>query len=345
MRTPVTVGVVCGLSGAGARLARAFDELPQATLRWVCDDGPRQASVGYGPATAWTTDFGSLLGDEDLDAIVFASTELAAGGRALAALAADKHVLVDGPLARGSAESDELVAAAARRKRQLMAHSPALLRPGVTRLHRLIERGALGELYYVHAYCYDLRRDEPVDLLRELGAETITVVLDLLHDEPVEAFASGESYLGRDRPDVLHARLGFATGIDVHLHLSCLEGERAERIVVVGSEATAILDAGDPEHELTLRVNGPAGGDFGELSVEQGGAIVFRLPPADCRAGCAHFLSAVRSRSEIRHGREASAALAVVEALERSCAARGSTETIAPRSGCGQEKVIALRSV
>ena len=196
MRAPVNVGVVCDSSGLGATLARTFDALPQARLRWICDRAPRVASVGYGAATAWTTDFGKLLADEDLDAVVFASTELAAEGRALAALAADKHVLVDGPLARRSVEADELVDAAARHKRQLMAHSAALYRPGVTRLHRLLERGALGEIFYVHAYRFDLRRDDSGDLLRELGAETIAVVLDLLRDEPVEAIAVGESYLG-----------------------------------------------------------------------------------------------------------------------------------------------------
>jgi predicted dehydrogenase len=345
MRTPVTVGVVCDESGLGAALARTFDELPQARLRWVCDKGPRVASVGYGPSTAWTTDFSELLDDEDLDAVVFASTDLAAEGRALAALAADKHVLIDGPLARRSAEAEELVAAAARRKRQLMAHTEALLRPGVTRLHRLVERGALGEIFYIHAYRYELRGDHPVDLLRELGAETIAVLLDLLRDEPVEALATGESYLDRARPDVVHAKLCFATGIDVHLHLSCLEGERTERIVVVGSAATAVLDAADPERELSLRVDGAAEGTFGELAVEQGGTIAFRLPAADClRASCARFLTAVRSRSEVPHGREAAATLAVVEALERSCATHGSIETIAPRQEREQANVIAFRS-
>ena len=240
MRTPVTVGVVCGVSGLGATLARAFDELPQSSLRWICDQAPRTASVGYGPATAWTSDFDELLQDEDLDVVVFASSELAGSGRALAALAADKHVFVDGPLASGSVEADEIVAAAAKRNRHLMAHSPALLRPGVLRLHRLIDRGALGEIFYVHARRFALRAEhQDVDVLWDLGADTIATVLDLLGDEPVEAHASGVSYLGRQAPDVIFAKLEFATGIGVYVHLSCLEGETADHISVVGSEATA----------------------------------------------------------------------------------------------------------
>jgi hypothetical protein len=86
MRTPVTVGVVCGVNGLGDALARAFDALPQATLRWICDDAIRSSSIGYGPATAWTRDFDELLQDEDLDAIAFASADLAGRSRALMAL-------------------------------------------------------------------------------------------------------------------------------------------------------------------------------------------------------------------------------------------------------------------
>ena len=123
MRTSVTVGVVCA-TGLGSGLARAFDALPQATLRWICDDAPRAESVGYGPATSWTRDFDELLQDEQLDAIAFASGELAARGRSLAALTADKHVLVNGPLAPTSAEADELLAAASRGDRRVMAHTP-----------------------------------------------------------------------------------------------------------------------------------------------------------------------------------------------------------------------------
>jgi predicted dehydrogenase len=343
MRTPVTVGVVRGASGLGATLARAFDELPQSSLRWICDEGPRIASVGYGPATAWTNDFDELLQDEDLDSIVFSSSELAGRGRALAALAADKHVFIDGALAAGSAEADELVAAAAKQHRRLMAHSPALLRPGVLRLHRLIDRGALGEIFYVHARRYALRSEQNVDVLWDLGAETIALVLDLLGDEPVEAHASGESYLARATPDVISAKLGFATGIGVYVHLSCLEGQAADHISVVGSEATAVLDATDPEHELSIYINGPNPGAFDDLTVEQGDRITFRLPAEDSLpVACARFLTAVRSQSDVPYAREASAALAVVEALELSCANRGTTEAIAPRPGRVEQNVIAF---
>jgi predicted dehydrogenase len=209
----------------------------------------------------------------------------------------------------------------------------------------LIERGALGDIFYVHADHYVLRGDAELDLLREVGQETLAVVLDLLGDEPVAARARGDAYLGRDWSDVVLAQLGFATGIDVHLHLSHLEGENVERITVVGSEATAVLDSGNPDRELSLRVTSPAPGVYDDVSVEEGGRIEFRLPAEDTlRLGCIRFLTAVRSRGDLPYGREASAVLAVVEALERSCAAGGSPESIAPRLALQDKNVIAFRN-
>jgi hypothetical protein len=50
----------------------------------------------------------------------------------------------------------------------------------------------------------------------------------------------------------------------------------------------------------------------------------------------------VRSQSDVPYGRESSAALAVVEALELSCANQGTTEAIAPRPGRLEQNVIAF---
>jgi predicted dehydrogenase len=345
VRTPVTVGVVCGSNGLGDALARAFDALPQATLRWICDDATRASSIGYGPATAWTRDFDELLQDEDLDAIAFASADLAERGRALTALECEKHVFVDGLLGSTASEADKLVAAAARGNRRLLTQAPVLLRPEVLRLHRLIDRGALGEIFYVHARRYALRPDLELDLLCDLGLELVALTLDLLGDEPVEAEAYGESYLGRQRPDVIFAKLRFATGIGVNLHLSCLEGESAERVSVVGSKATAVLDGADPERALSVYVNGSTPSMFDELPVEPGDKVAFRQVPDDgLRLGCSRFLTAVRSNVETSFGREASAALAVVEALELSCRNRGAAEPVAPRASAAEQNVIAFRT-
>ena len=77
-----------------------------------------------------------------------------------------------------------------------------------------------------------------------------------------------------------------------------------------------MLDAADPERALSVYVNGSTPSMFDELPVEPGDKVAFRQVPDDgLGLGCSRFLTAVRSSGDTSFGREAAAALAVVEAL------------------------------
>ncbi len=343
MRTPVAVGVV-GATDRATALARAFSDLPQATLRWICDENSLRRLTSAADGTALTNDLDDLIEDEDLDAIVFASAGLASRGRAHAALEADKHVYIDGPLALTSAEANELVEAAERRDRRLWAQSPGLLGAAGRQLHGLVERGALGEIFYLHARRFVHRLDDGSDLLWRSAAETVALVLALLGDEPIEVLGRGESYLARGRPDVVFAELRFATGIAAHMHLSCLEGDEVEQLSVVGSELTAVLDRGSPGRELSLYSVGSGARSFDGLLVEPGSVVALSLPRDDAtRAACARFVTSVRSPGDAHSGREAATVVAVIEALERSCRWRGDLQPVAARSAPAEQNVIELR--
>jgi predicted dehydrogenase len=250
MRTPVTVGIV-GDTDRSTALARAFSESPLSSLRWITDERSRPRWTGGGLRTAWAADFDTLLHDEELDAIVFASTAVAAQGRAREALEADKHVYIEGPLAFTAVEANELVYVAERRDRCLWAQSTPLLGSSTLQLRALVEREMLGEIFYLHATRFVRSEEAAFDLLWGVGVETVALALDLLGDEPVDARGHHESYRGLGHHDLVFAELRFATGAAFHMHLSCLEGDTVDRFAVVGSELTAVLDAGTPTNVAT----------------------------------------------------------------------------------------------
>lgn len=328
MRTPVTVGVVSSGSQVAA-VTRAFADLSQSTLRWVCDDSsPHRPAVSQ-PGPKQTDDFDQLLDDEELDAIAFASPTLALPARVRSALEADKHVYVGGTLLASAAEAEALVALAARRNRRLWAHSPELFRPAARRLRGLVERGALGEIFYLHAQRYVQADANGLDLLLGPGSETVALALHLLEDEPIEVEARAESYRDGSGADLVFAELRFATGIGVHVHVSRLEGRTLDRLSVVASELTAVLDASKPERELALFAAADAPRSLDDLSLEPGSMVAFRLPDSGLtREACTRFLTSVRSPGEGEHGHETALVVRVVEALERSCVRGGTVESI-----------------
>jgi predicted dehydrogenase len=314
MRTPIAVGVV-GLGRRGPLLAHAFDGLPQAKLSWLCDHSPR-AQLRMRPAypqARFTSDLDDLLNDESLDAVVLATPAGSHYELARRVLDADKHVLVERPLALRSDHAKELVRRAERGGQRLLVANPLVFHPAVRRLKELVDLGHLGDLYYLYGEHHepgDARDREPA--LWSLGASSISIVLHLLADEPVAAVAHGGSYLEPGITDVVSCHLTFATGIRAQVHLSLLEPGRSCRLTLVGSRGTATFDDGEPEHKLSVH--------------DRNGEIV--LPRLSSQGAlhlqCAHFLAAIRSGTDlVSGGLEGLALVTVLEALERSLGTNG----------------------
>jgi predicted dehydrogenase len=341
MRTPVTVGIV-GDTDRSTALARAFSESPLSSLRWITDERSRPRWTGGGLRTAWTADFDTLLDDEELDAIVFSSTAVAAQGRAREALEADKHVYIEGPLAFTAAEANELVHVAERRDRCLWAQSTPLLASSTVQLRALVEREMLGEIFYLHATRFVRSEETASDLLWGVGVETVALALDLLGDEPVDVRGHHESYRGLGHHDLVFAELRFATGTAFHMHLSCLEGDTVDRFAVVGSDLTAVLDSGK-RRELSVYTAGDATRSFDDLSVAPGSAVALSLPQEDAtQAACARFVKSVRSVRHAQHGRQAAIVVAVMEELARPDSRRDPVEWPSPRVADGEHTVVEL---
>lgn len=318
MRTPVSVGVVG--AGGDLELARALGDLSHVDVRWLCLEGTTARDPGAGSWQArakWTNDPGDLLRDEQLDAVVFETPPSRRGGFLLDALEADKHVLVRGPLALRAAHADELVAVAARRNRRLRAYHPPVARAGVRRLRSLIERGVLGEIFYVRAD----RTGKPdgLDLLWGPGADLVALVLDLLADQPIEVTARAETYVGLAGPQIVYADLRFSTGVTAALHLSSLDAEPIERVGVVGSRMTGTLDLTLGARELSLHA-GAACGDAGAFPLEPGHLLVPRLPAGSgVRHACERFVEAVHAPADTVGGRDGAAVVTALEAVATAC--------------------------
>lgn len=310
---------------------RAFHGLPQASLRWLCDESALRPWTRSAFGAAWTKSFADLLDDEELDAIAFVGPQVATGGRARAALEADKHVFVAGPLALSSVDADALAEVAEERGRQLWSHLPGVEHPAARRLHALVDGQRLGEVFYVHAQRFLPRDDPTLDLLWGPGADVVALVLDLLADQPIEVVGRAESYLEPPRPDVVFAELRFATGIVARIHLSRLEGEVADRLSVVASAATAVIDHGAAGRQLALyATSDELGAD--SVAVEPGTMVGYPLPADDLtRAACARFVGAIRSPGETHQAREAAATVGVLESLELSCLNRGAPGAVVAR--------------
>ena len=334
MRSQVSIGVV-GAEAAGRTFAREFDALQSAELTWICGDGrgaPPQLPWSQ-PSARSTARFDDLMEDEGLDAVVIATAPAPREHLVRRALEAGKHVLVEPPLAFGGETAEQLVELAISGNRRLMTSSVLCFHPAVRRMKELIATGRLGELYYLYGSWLDLSSHTGEEsVMWSDGAEIAAAVLWMLGDEPVDLVARGGPCTAREAADVAFCHLRFATGLEVELRLSRIEPRPVHFLAAVGSRGMAVFDALSRERPLTVHETA----EDSDGAPCAGDVISPRLPAADpVRGQCENFVSAVSSAGLAAQvgdvfgdGRGGAAAVAVLEALQRSLERGGTREAV-----------------
>ena len=320
----VRVGLA-GLGYWGPNLARNFDDFPGAELAWLADldDGRRARYSARFPAARTTGRFEDLLEDDSLDAVVIATPVVTHYELAKQALVAGKHVFVEKPLALTATDAEDVVAIAEERGLVLMPGHLLLYHPGVWKLKEIVDSGELGRVLYVYGNRQNLgqfRRDE--NALWSLGAHDLSVILQLLGEEPTETWARGESFLNPGVEDVVFCYLRFPSGVVAHMHLSWLDPHKVRRMTVVGDKKSAVFDDMELDRKVTVYDKGPEqqADTYGEWRTRTGDIFSPKVANDEpLRLECEYFISLVRGDGpRFAAARDGLAVVRTLEQLQRS---------------------------
>jgi predicted dehydrogenase len=311
-----------GLGYWGPNLARNFGGV--ADLRWLCDLSPEllEEAAKAHPQARTTSDFQELLDDPEVDAVVIATPVVTHYELAKQALSAGKHVFVEKPQAQSSAEAEELLALAEERSLVLMPGYLLLHHPAMEQLQQLVTSKDLGELLYLYGNRQNLgqiRRDE--NALWSLGAHDLSMILRLVGEEPVEAWARGESFLRSGIEDVVFCYLRFPSGVVAHMHVSWLDPHKIRKLTVVGREKMAVFDDMEPERKVTVYDKGPVQQrPAADWRVREGDIHIPKLSGDEpLRRECVAFLELVDGQGDpLAPAREGLAVIRTLEQLQES---------------------------
>jgi predicted dehydrogenase len=313
----VRVGQV-GLGAWGANLVRNLDEL--ADLAWISDASEERLALFARrfPNARATREFGDILADPAVEAVVIATPVPTHYALALQALQAGKHVFVEKPPAMRAGEMEELVQLAEERGLVLMPGHLLLYHPGVRKLKELVDSGDLGEVLCIYGNRQNLgtiRTNE--NALWSLGVHDLSVILHLIDEEPSEAWARGNAFLTPGVEDVVFCYLRFPSGKIAHLHLSWLDPHKMRKLTVVGRDKMAVFDDMELERKITVyeKATEQPAQSYGEWRTRTGDIFSPKIPNHEpLRLEMQHFLRLVREGGD---GTEARDGLQVVRALEQ----------------------------
>jgi predicted dehydrogenase len=158
-------------------------------------------------------------------------------------LEAGKHVMVEKPLAATVEEADQLIELADEKGLAIMCGHTFLFSPPVMEIREMIERGDLGEIYFISSSRVNLglhQRD--VSVLWDLGPHDFSILLNWLGQLPESVSVVGRDSIVDGTPDVAFANLSFPNGLLANVELSWLAPSKLRRTVLVGSEKMVVYD-------------------------------------------------------------------------------------------------------
>lgn len=199
-----------GIIGAGS-IAR-YRHLPEtqgnplAMVGAICDRNIERAeemtAIYGGKAYA---DYGDLLADDEIDAVIVAATNTTHAPMTIAALEAGKHVLCEKPMATTLEDARNMMKAAETSKKKLMIAQNQRLEAANIKAKEIIQSGKLGKIYtfrsiFGHPGCEDWAidgedtwffRKEVTGLgtLGDLAIHKLDLIRWIMEDEFTEASA------------------------------------------------------------------------------------------------------------------------------------------------------------
>jgi predicted dehydrogenase len=230
-------------------------------------------------------------------------------------LKADRHLLVEKPLAMNVAHAAELSALAADRRRVLAVGHLLLHHPAVRRARQMLAAGELGETLWLEAARLAPGPGRtPGSVWWTLAPHDVSLALHLFDDLPTRVTAVGGAGRAPGEETVVWATLHFADGRLAHIHGARHAAEKRRGFSIVGSRRALTFDelgAGG-----ALRLHDAERSGAGEpVAVDVGDALA---------AQCRHFLTGVaRGDTGAGNGGHALSVVRVLEAGARSMGAGG----------------------
>jgi predicted dehydrogenase len=329
----IKVGVI-GYGYWGPNLVRNFMEAPGSTVASVCDlRNERLVNLRVRYPTIKTFDCArALFEDPEIDAIVVATPVSSHFELAMAALEANKHVLIEKPLASNSEQGEQLIAEAVRRNRVLMVDHTFVYTGAVRKIRELITGNELGEIYYYDAVRVNLGLfQHDVNVIWDLAIHDLSIMEYVLPSKATAVSATGISHIPGQPENVAYITLFFDNPQIAHVHVNWLTPVKVRHTLIGGSEKMILYDDLEPSEKVKIYDKGITVSQSPEavyemlVSYRSGDMWAPRLDTTEAlQTEALHFIDCIENNKQPETDGHAGLRLVrIVEAAERSLRDRG----------------------
>jgi predicted dehydrogenase len=327
----VRMGVI-GYGYWGPNIVRNLAALDACDLVAVCDKNPaalKRAARAY-PGVRATTDFSDILRSPDIDAVAIVTPVWTHFELAKAALENGKHVFVEKPFTCTSAQAEELVELADRRKLTIMVDHTFLFGGPVMKIRELVESGALGGLYYFDSTRVNLGLfQHDINVIWDLAPHDLSIMDHIIGAQPEAVVATGGKHLN-GHADVAFITIYFPGNVVAHVNVNWLSPVKVRTTLIGGEQKMLVWNDLEPDEKIKVYDKGvkiTSRDDVHELLVSYRSGDIWcpRVEQTEAlKVELEYFFDCIVSgRAPINDGVAGLRIVKILEAADRSLKERG----------------------
>jgi predicted dehydrogenase len=246
---------IVGYGYWGPNLARNIEETPGATVAAIIDASDDRLAIAAQrhPGAAIAVDLESALRDHEIDAVAIATPVESHYSLALAALQADKHVLVEKPMTATAQQAERLTEEAGRRHLVLMVDHTFVYTGAVRKIAELMSTGELGKFYYYDSLRVNLGLFQPdVNVVSDLAVHDLAILDHVLAEQPIAVCANGLSHFRGTPENLAYVSLFYESGAIAHLNVNWLAPVKIRQTLIGGSKKMIVYNDMEPSEKIKV---------------------------------------------------------------------------------------------
>jgi len=327
----VRIGVI-GYGYWGPNIVRNFFNAQNATVVAVCDLNPKsleRVRKTY-PFLQLTTDPADILTSPDIDAIAIVTPISQHFPLAKKALENGKHVFVEKPFTRTSAEAEELILLADTKKLVIMVDHTFLFNAAVRKIRELVDNDTLGDLYYYDSTRVNLGMfQHDANVVWDLAPHDLSIIDYILPTGPEAIIATGEKHVGSVE-DMAYITMYFANNVIAHLNVNWLSPVKVRSTLLGGEKRMLVWNDLEADEKIKVydkgveRSNGNSDYDL-RVSYRAGDMWAPRIEQVEALSvETQYFVNCVLNQTiPLNDGNAGLRVVQMLEAIDRSMAHKG----------------------
>lgn len=323
---------VIGFGYWGPNVARNLYNSDEATVSVICDSDPAALlrAKHFYPHTRLTLDSSEVVSSPEIDAVAVITPVATHFQLTKAALQNGKHVFVEKPFTKTTAEAEELIEIASRQNLTIMVDHTFLFTGAVKKIRQLVDENALGNLYYYDSTRVNLGLfQHDVNVIWDLAPHDLSIMDYIIRDQPEAVVATGATHLN-GMEDIAFITFYFPRNVIAHINVNWLSPVKVRTTLIGGEKKMLVWNDLEADEKIRLydkgvQITNQEGVYELLVSYRSGDMWAPRIEPTEAlRAEVDYFLACVlNGRTPLNDGVAGLRVVRMLESADKSLREKG----------------------